>query len=234
MRRHRSILDGVADDWNRLKQAVGPNDRRTVGEYLDSVRDVELRLQKAEQRVDVLPSDLDRPLGIPLSDDEHARMMLDLQFLAYRADITRVSTFQISREQSNRTYPQVGVPQAHHDISHHQFDPEKMAVNTRINTYHVSLFAGLVEKMRATPDGDGSLLDHAILLYGGGMGNGNEHLPHDLPLVLVGGGCGAMQGDRILSCPEGTPMMNLGLSLLDKVGVELPSLGDSTGRLAGL
>jgi hypothetical protein len=235
MRKDRSILDAVKEDMVRLQRILGPRDRSTVTEYLDSVRDVEQRLQKTAQRTD--PSTeaaIDAPLGIPDSFDEHARLLLDLQLLAYQADITRVVTFQIARELSVRSYPFVGVAEAHHDISHHANNPERMAKNTKINTYHMSLFAHLVEKMHATQDGDGTLLDHAMMLYGSGMGDGDLHRHHDLPLVIVGGGCGQLQGGRRLKYPIDTPMMNLGLGMLEKVGVEIDRIGDSTGRLAGL
>ena len=171
---------------------------------------------------------------IPDSFAEHARLMFDLQLLAYQTDITRVVTFQIGRELSTRSYAELGVLESHHDVSHHQSDPLRMAKNTKINLFHMSLFAEFVEKLRATPDGDGTLLDHAMLLYGGGLGDGDRHLPHDLPLALVGGGCGQLRGGRHLVCETDTPLMNLGLSLLDKVGVELDSVGDSTGRLTGV
>jgi hypothetical protein len=230
MRKDRSILDAVREDMVRLQRVLGPRDRTTVTEYLDSVRDVEQRLQKTAQRTDpASEAALDAPLGIPDSFDEHARLLLDLQFLAYQADITRVVTFQIARELSVRSYPDIGVAEAHHDVSHH-----RMVKNTKINTYHMSLFAHLVEKMQATPDGDGTLLDHAMLLYGSGMGDGDLHRHHDLPLVLVGGGCGRLEGGRHMKYPIDTPMMNLGLSMLDKVDVEIDRIGDSTGRLVGL
>ena len=234
MRKNRSILDWVSQDMARLQRQLGLGDQRSLTGYIEAVRDVERRIQKAEQRgVDSLPV-VEKPLGIPASDDEHAALMFDLQFLAYQADITRVVSFQIGREQSARTYPHIGVPNAHHEVSHHQGNVQRMALNTKINTFHVSQLTRLLEKMRATADGDGSLLDHAILLYGGGLGDGDFHNPHDLPVVLVGGGCGTLKGNRLLKAAVDTPMMNLGLSLLDKVGVELSSLGDSTGRLAGL
>ncbi len=233
MKRDRSLLDSVGEEASRLQRMLGPGDRRRLVDYLDAVRDVERRLQMTEQRaatsVDAPPA----PLGIPESFSEHAELMFDLQFLAYQADITRVVSFQIARELSTRAYPEIGVVEAHHDVSHHGNEPEKMEKNTKINTYHIHLFAHLVEKMRSTPDGDGSLLDHSILLAGAGMGDGNEHSPHNLPIVLVGGG-GRLKGGRHLKYPLDTPMMNLGLSLLDKVGVEVDSLGDSTGRLNGV
>ena len=235
MRKDRSLLDAVSADMRRLQRALGPHDRATVDGYLDAVRDVERRLQKTLLRADASPAPaMEAPLGIPDSFAEHARLMFDLQLLAYQADITRVITFQIGRELSTRSYAELGVLESHHDISHHQSDPERMAKNTKINQFHMGLFAEFVEKLRATPDGDGSLLDHSMLLYGGGLGDGDRHLPHDLPLVLVGGGCGQLSGGRHLVFETDTPMMNLGLTLLDKVGVELDGIGDSTGRLTDL
>jgi hypothetical protein len=233
IRGKRSILDMVTDDMARLQRKLGPGDHATVTDYLDAVRDIEQRLQKVMARQMDSPVG-DQPVGIPESNLEHAKLMMDLQLMAYQSDMTRVVAFQIAREKSSRTYPEIGVPQAHHDISHHGGDPARVAGNAKINTYQVGLFAHLVERMRATPDGDGTLLDHSMLLYGGGMGDGDLHSPHDLPIVLMGGGCGQLKGGRHIQAKLDTPLMNLGLSLLDKVGVELDSLGDSTGRLADL
>ena len=233
-RRERSILDSVTEAAGSLQREVGPGDRVKIREYLEAVRDTERRIQNADaQGARELPL-VARPAGIPPTFEEHASLLFDLQLLAYQADITRVITFQIGRELSTRSYAELGVLESHHDISHHQSDPERMAKNTKINQFHMGLFAEFVEKMRATPDGDGSLLDHSMLLYGGGLGDGDRHLPHDLPLVLVGGGCGQLSGGRHLVYETDTPMMNLGLTLLDKVGVELGSIGDSTGRLTDL
>ena len=235
MRKDRSVLDAVAGDMAKLQRSLGPGDRSTVVDYVDSVRDVERRLQQNEQHAETTPEPgLDRPSGIPASFEEHARLMFDLQFLAYRADITRVSTFQIARELSTRSYPEIGVPEAHHDMSHHNNNPEKVAKHTKINTYHMSLFSRMVEKMRATPDGDGSLLDHVILMYGAGMGDGSVHSHHNLPVLLVGGGCGTLKGGRFIRQPIDTPIMNLGLSLMDKIGLTFESLGDSSGRVSDL
>ncbi len=235
MRKERSILDWMGDRITALEKQLGPGDRSTLREYVDSVRDIEQRIQKAEQASEANPlPEMGRPVGIPDSHEEHAKLMLDLQFLAYRADVTRVVSFQLTREQNGRTFPQIGCPEGHHIVSHHGGDPEKIRQYTKINTYFVDLFAGLVEKMRSTPDGDGSLLDHAILFYGAGLSDGDLHSVHNLPVALVGGGNGQLKGGRYLKYPLDTPMMNLGLSLLDKVGVELDSLTDSTGRLPGV
>ena len=233
IRRNRSMLDSVTQEMAGLSRVLGPHDRAVVGEYLEAVRDVERRLRNTEQRAQSSPAAVERPLGVPESFADYARLMFDLQFLAYQADITRVASFAISREQSNRTYPEVGVPQSHHDISHHQNDPARIELNTRINTYHVSLFAHLVERMHRTPDGDGSLLDHAILMFGCGLGDGDVHDYRNLPTLLIGGGNG-LRGGRHLTAKAETPLMNLGLSLLDRVGVEIARIGDSTGRLEGI
>jgi hypothetical protein len=221
------------EDMLRLQRTLGPADRAAMTGYLDAVRDVEQRLQKTVQRVDAAPTAPEQPMGIPESFDEHAKLMFDLLFLAYQADITRVSTFQICRELSTRSYPEIGVPEAHHDVSHHQNNPQRMVQNTKINVHHAELFASFIEKLRTTADGDGSLLDHSLMLYGAGMGNGDVHEPRNLPCVLVGGGRGQHKGGQHLSFPD-KPMMNFGLTLLDKVGVELDRVGDSTGRLAGV
>jgi hypothetical protein len=206
-----------------------------VNEYLDSVREIERRIQKAEQNnaSTPLPS-LEQPSGVPAGYDEHAKLLTDLLVLGYQADVTRVSCMQIARESSSRTYPHIGVPEGHHPVSHHQNDPHNIQQNTRINTYHLSLFARVVETMRNTPDGDGTLLDHSMLVYGAGMGDGDQHTPVDLPVVLVGGGCGQHRGGRHVKYPLNTPFMNLGLTLLDKVGVEVSTIADSTGRLTDL
>ena len=231
MRRDRSILDAVREDMVRFHRRLGVRDRSTLEEYLDAARDVERRIQKSEERAEAAPT-AEKPFGTPDSYEEHTRVMLDLVALAYQADITRVVTLQLARDLSGRAYPQVGVSEGHHDVSHHGSNPDKMAKSARINTYHMTLFAGLVEKLQSTPDGDGSLLDHAMLMYGSNFGDGDHHVPHNLPLLVAGSGCGQLKGGRHLKAPMDTPMMNLGLSLLDKVGVELPSIGDSTGRLA--
>jgi uncharacterized protein DUF1552 len=234
MREGRSILDSVADDMSRLNRRLGGRDRTTVNDYLDAVREVEDRLQKMQHQADATPTSIERPYGIPESFVDHYNLMLDLQRLAFQADITRVFSFQVAREQSSRSYPEAGTELAHHDASHHAYNPEKMEGNARINAYHMTLFAGFLEKMRNTPDGDGSLLDHTIFMYGAGMGDGNEHYPHHLPVVLVGGGGGLLKGGRHIATPDETPLMNVGLSLLDKIGLELPSVGDSTGRITDL
>jgi hypothetical protein len=235
MRNDRSILDSVADSMRRLERRVGVNDRRTINEYLDSVREIERRIQRAEQNNESTPlPSLEQPSGVPDEYDEHARLLMDLLALGFQADVTRVSCMQIARESSGRTYPQVGVPEGHHPVSHHQNDAHNIQQNTRINAYHMSLFAHFLEKLRNTPDGDGTLLDHSIMLYGAGMGDGDQHTPVDLPIAIVGGGCGRLEGGRHIKYPLNTPFMNLGLSLLEKVDVKVEKIGDSTGALTGL
>ena len=235
LQRDRSLLDWVTGSVSDLRGSLGPGDRAQLDEYLSAIRDVEKRIQVAERQSATTPLPvMARPAGVPDSYPEHAELMLDLMLLAYQADITRVVSLQLNREQSATNFPFIGVPEQHHEASHHGGVPEKVDKFTKVNTYHVSLVARLAQRLQETPDGDGTLLDHSILLLGSGMGDGSIHSPHDLPNVLVGGACGQLRGDRHLAYPLDTPMMNMGLSLLDKVGVELESIGDSTGRLPGL
>lgn len=227
-----SLLDSVTDEISRLKNKLGPSDRHRVNQYLDTVREVERRIQQAEAdtRENPLP-DLDRPVGVPAAYADHARLMFDLQVLALQGDITRVITFQLARETSNRTYPEIGVPDPHHPLTHHGNDPDKVAKVAKINQFHVSLFADFLEKMAATPEGDGSLLDHSLYLYGSGMGNPNVHDHTNLPILVAGGAAGNMQGGRHLQYDKPTPLANLHLTLLDKVGVRLDSFADSEGKI---
>ena len=233
VREDRSILDSVSEDMQRLNRRLGGQDKVTVDQYFDSIRSVERRLQKTEHQAELSPT-ITKPFGIPETYEDHYDLMWDLQILALQADLTRVFSFQVAREQSSRTYPKTGIAESHHDCSHHQYNPEKMSGNAKINAYHMHLFSESLEKMRNIQDGDGTLLDHSIIMYGAGMGDGNEHYPHHLPMVLVGGGNGQLKGGRHIAAKAETPLMNVGLSLLDKVGIELPSIGDSTGRLADL
>ena len=234
LRQERSILDAVTSALARLQRRVGAADRRTLDEYFDAVRDVERRVQQTGMRAEASAEGLEKPFGIPATFAEHARLMLDLMYLAFRADITRVVTFQLGRELSLRSYPEIGVPEAHHAISHHGNRPEMLAGCAKINEYHVQLFSHLVDRMASTPDGDGSLLDHSILLAGGAMGDSDLHSPHNLPIMVVGSGSGQVKPGRHVRATFDTPFMNLCLSLLDKVDVHLGSLGDSTGRLADI
>jgi hypothetical protein len=235
MKKDASILDWVTEDILQLRGKVGPSDRARITHYLDTVREVERRIQKAEAqaRESRLP-ELDRPLGVPAAYADHARLMFDLQVLAMQADMTRVITFQLARETSNRTYPEIGVSDAHHPLTHHGGNPEKMERVAKINAFHVSLFAYFLEKLKATPDGEGSLLDHSAILYGSGMGNPDVHDHVNLPIVVAGGAAGKLKGARHIKYKEPIPLANLHLTLLDKVGVRLDSFADSNGKIPDL
>lgn len=235
LRERASLLDSIQEDMNRLKRDLGADDRDRIAQYLDSIREVERRIENAEvaSKDNPLP-DLDRPLGVPASYADHARLMFDLQLLAFRADITRVVTFQIARETSNRTYPEIGVPDPHHPLTHHGDDPDKIARMAKINAFHVGLFAEYVEKLQATPEGNGSLLDNMLLLYGSGIGNPNVHNHTNLPIIVAGGASVGMKGNRHLRYEKPTPLANLHLTLLDKAGVKIDTFGDSTGKIQGL
>ena len=225
-----SLLDSVTTRVADLQRGLGAQDRSKLDQYLDAVRDIERRIQKAEEQgARELPV-IGQPAGVPSTFGEHVRLMFDMQLLAYQTDLTRVVTFMLGREITGRTYAEIGVPDAHHPISHHQRDPEKFVKLRKINTYHVTLFAEFVEKLRTTPDGDGSLLDHVTLLYGAGMGDPNSHASKNLPLVLMGGPIN-VPGGRHLAFAEETPLANLHLTLLDTMGVRIDRLGHSTGRL---
>lgn len=235
LRRNASILDWVREDMDRLKRELGPADCAKVGDYLEAVREVERRIQRAEQQASDGPQpDQDRPARVPASYDEHARLMFDLQVLALQADMTRVITFQLAREASTRVYPEAGVTEPHHPVSHHQGDPDKIAKLAKINAYHVSLFAYFLGKLKATPDGDGSLLDHCIYLCGSGMGNPDVHDHTNLPILVAGGGAGRVKGGRHIRYDEPTPLANLHLTLLEKAGVPLESFADSRGKVEEL
>ena len=227
----RSLLDAVTGKIARLRRDLGPRDRNKLGEYLDAVRDVERRIRKAETQVDHPLPEMTPPLGIPATFEEHAKLMFDLQVLAYQADLTRVVTFMMSREFSSRTYPEIGVPEAHHPTSHHRDDPDKIAKLARINAYHTSLLAYYLDRLRATPDGDGSLLDQMTLLYGGGLSDGHRHSSENLPVLVVGGAGGRLRGGRHVRCSESTPMSNLHLTLMDTLGLAVERFGNSTGAL---
>ncbi len=227
-----SLLDSITDEIARLRKRLGPSDRERVGQYLESLREVERRIQRAEANAkDGALPDLDRPTGVPASYADHARLMFDLQVLALQGDITRVVTFQLARETSGRTYPEIGVPDSHHPLTHHGNDPAKIARMAKINAFHVSLFAGFLQKLKATPEAGGSLLDHSLYLYGSGMGNPNLHDHTNLPILVAGGAAGQMRGGRHIHFAEPTPLANLHLTLLDKVGVHVDSFADSRGQL---
>jgi hypothetical protein len=231
----RSILDAITKDVASLQLQLGASDRQMMTQYLENVREIERRIQRAEQSQGdedlLLPA---RPAGVPFDYEEHIKLMYDLMTLAYQADVTRVITFMVSREVSNRTYPQVGVTDGHHAISHHQNRAEKMEKNVRIQTYNIGQFGYFLEKLKSTPDGDGSLLDHSVLLYGSNMSNSNAHDHFPLPNLVIGGAAGRMKGGRHLRYTDRTPMTNLLVTMLDKVGVKQESLGDSSGMLVNL
>jgi len=214
---------------------VGIPDRVRVDHYLDSIREIERQIQHAEAAtLDNTMPDLDRPVGVPAAFADHAKLMFDLQILAFQADLTRVITFQLTREQSNRTYPEIGVADPHHPTSHHGNDPEKVAKIAKINTFHVSLFAEFLQRMKATPDGDGSLLDHTVYMYGSGMGNSSLHDHENLPLLVAGGAASGLKGGRHIKYDTGMPLANVHLTLLDRVGVHVDSFGDSSGKVEDL
>jgi len=232
LKKRASLLDSVTSEIVRLQNSLGPADRAKVNQYLETVREVERRIQKAEADTKENPlPDLDRPAGVPAAYADHARLMFDLQVLALQGDVTRVITFQLARETSNRTYPEIGVADAHHPLTHHGNDPEKIAKVAKINQFHVSLFAEFLAKLKATPEGDGSLLDHSLYLYGSGMGNPNVHDHTNLPIIVAGGAAGRMRGGRHIRFASPTPLANLHLTLLDKVGVRLDSFADSQGQV---
>jgi len=235
LRKRASLLDWVGEDIARLRLELGAGDRARVDGYLETVREVERRIQRAEAEVGERPlPDLDRPPGVPASYAEHARLMFDLQVLAMQGDVTRVCTFQLARETSNRTYPEIGVPDPHHPLSHHGNDPAKHEKIRRINRFHVGQFAYLLDRLAQAKEGDHSLLDDSMIVYGGCIGDGNRHDHENLPVILAGGGGGSLRPGRHLLCAAKTPMNNLHLALLDRFGAPIDSLGDSTGRLEGI
>jgi hypothetical protein len=234
LRMEHSLLDSVIPDVNRLASGLGTSDRVKLSQYLDSVRDIEQRIQMTEKQSSRELPLMEQPRGgIPATFTEHVEIMCDLLLLAFQTDMTRIFTFMLGREQTGRVYPEIGVPDGHHGISHHAGDPVKMAKVTKINTHQVTMLAKFAEKLRHTPDGDGSLLDHSMILYGGGISDGNLHNHNDLPILLVGGG-GQIKGGHHLKFAPDTPVVNLGATLLDKMGIPFEHLGDANGRLAEL
>ena len=232
MQRDRSILDSVVEEAAGLARRVGVGDRLKLNQYLDAVRDIERRLQRTETHSHRELPVVAQPGAIPESYEAYAKLMFDLQVVAYQADVTRIQTFMLGRELSARQYPEIGVPEAHHPTSHHTSDPVKISRYAKINAFHTRLFAYYVDKLRATPDGEGTLLDQMMLLYGSGMSDGNAHATTNLPVALVGGGLG--RAGRHLRYADETPLPNLHLTLLDRLGVRTERLGDSTGPLEGL
>src|SRR6516165_7782628 len=231
MMQHKSILDSVMSKLSSLKQELGPQDQAKVGEYTDAIRDVERRIQRAEEQSDVQLPSIDQPQGVPPVFEDHLTLMLDLQLLAFQSDLTRVISFMIGKEQSARPYPQIGVPEAHHPLSHHNDIPELIAQMSKINRYHAQLFSQYVAKLRATSDGDGTLLDHTTILYGAGISNSQRHSGDNLPLMLVGGGSGRIKGGRHLNYTDKPMMANLLVTLMDKMDVPVDHVGGSTGKL---
>jgi hypothetical protein len=238
MRQERSILDSVIEKVTRLERDLGPGDRAKLDEYCDAIRDVERRIQNAEEQnasnrngaVTVMQN----PAGIPSGFNEHAGLMYDLMALAYQCDLTRVITFMIGHEYSGRTHPEIGIPDAHHAISHHKGDPENLAKLTKVDTHHVDLFAQFIAKLKATQDGDGTLLDHSVIVYGSGMSDGNAHDPKNLPIVLMGSAGGQIRGGKHIRFAKDTPLANLHLTLLDRLGLPVERIGDSTGSFKDL
>lgn len=230
LRQQRSVLDSVTDEVAHLRGVLPATDRTKLTEYLEALRDVERRIQNAEAQSDRELPVVDQPAGVPSNWEEHVNLMFDLEVLAFQCDLTRVITLMIGHEHSGMTFPQIGVPDAHHPISHHQQEPDKVAKMAKINAYHVQMFARLLEKLQGTPDGDGSLLDHVTMMYGMGMADSNSHSPIDIPLLLAGGGSGHLKGGRHIRF-RNMPLANLHLTLLDQFGVHLDRIGDSTGRV---
>ncbi|MEO1529367.1 MAG: DUF1552 domain-containing protein [Planctomycetota bacterium] len=234
--RHRaSLLDTIGEELHRLQRELGAGDRNRIDEYLTSIREVERRIESAEKssRDNPLP-DLDRPVGVPASYADHARLMFQLQVLAFRGDVTRVSSFQLAREASTRTYPEIGVPEPHHPTTHHGGNAEKLKKVAKINQFHVSLFAEFLESLAAIPEGDGTMLDHSLFLYGSGMGDPDAHDHTNLPILVAGGAAGNLRGGRHIRYRDPEPLSNLHLTLLNRVGVPLESFADSTGRIEKL
>jgi hypothetical protein len=231
MLQHKSILDSVMTKLSDLKRELGPADQVKVGEYTDSVRDVERRIQRAEEQRDVQLPSLDQPAGVPPVFEDHLALMLDLQILAFQSDLTRVISFMIGKEQSARPYPQIGVPEAHHPLSHHDNVPEIVAQMSKINRYHAELFSKYVAKLKTTPDGDGTLLDHMMILYGSGISNSTRHAPENLPILLLGSGAGRIKGGRHINYKDKPSMANLLVTIMDKMDVPVEKVGGSNGKL---
>ena len=226
----RSILDGLTQEISTLRGKLGARDRTKLGEYFDAVRDVEQRIVKSESTNSTfeVPS---QPVGVPATFREYAELMFDLQVLAFQADITRVSTFMMARENINRSYPEIGLPEAHHSMSHHDNNPDKLTAYAKLNHYHADTLAYYLKRLDSIQDGDGTLLDHTAVLYGGGMSDANVHNNYNVPVVVVGGKSVQLKGDRHLKYPKGTPLANLMLALIDRFGVHIEKFGDSTSEI---
>jgi hypothetical protein len=229
----RSILDLVSERTSRLSSDLGPSDKRKLDEYLTSIREIERRIERAEQDMTNLTPSIDKPTGIPVEYPDYVNLMFDLQLVALQTDQTRIITMMMGREGSMRTYPEIGIPDPHHPLTHHRGNAEWIEKVTQVNTLHMKLFAGFIDKLKATPDGDGSLLDHSMIVYGSGLSDGNRHAHDDLPILMLGRGGGFRMGSHMVY-PKQTPMTNLFLTLLDRMGVPSEKIGDSTGQIEHL
>src|SRR6185503_16010434 len=232
-RERTSILDVVAARSRELMGQLGPADRRKLDEYQYAVREIERQIQRAETDTRQVAPPIERPSGIPETFAEYLKLMYELQVIAFQADLTRVATLMVGREGSLQSYPEIGVPDPHHPLTHHQNNPDWIEKITKVNTFHTELFSKFIGKLHSMPEGDGTVLDHSIIVYGSGISDGNEHTHEDLPVLLVGGG-GGVQGNRHVVYEANTPMTNLYLTLLDRIGVRQESIGDSTGQIAHL
>jgi len=230
-RRNQSILDLVNDDLSRLKIGIGPNDKTKVDEYLDAIRELERRIQKAEEQSALELPTIAKPVGAPTGYEEHGRLMFDLLALAYQADLTRISSFMMGRELSVRTFPEIGISEPHHPLSHHGNNPEKLARQAKLNMFQLKIFSHFLERLSSIPDGDGTLLDHTMILYGSGMSNSDQHLPREVPTLVVAGKNTDIKTQKHLVLPKGTPLTNLQLTLLERMNCQMESYGDSTGTL---
>jgi hypothetical protein len=231
MQENRSILESVREDVTELEKRLGTRDRARLTDYLDNLREIEQRIQKAEKQTSTSVTLPDAPIGIPEAFDDHAKLMYDLMAVAWEANVTRVVSYMKSRDASQRVYPNIGVMEPHHAMSHHGNNPEKLAGLVKVNTYHATLFARFLERLKSTPDGDGSLLDHVVILYGSGMSESDTHSRLNLPTLLVGGGTGKLKGNRHIQAPKETPIANLMVSLGNKFGVDIDKFGISTGTV---
>ncbi len=230
----KSILDLVGDDTRKLVGGLGPADRRKMDEYLTAVREIEQSITKAEKEEQTVLPEMEKPAGVPVAFSDYVKLMYDLQVLAFQTDATRISTLMIGREGSNRVYPEIGVPESHHPITHHRNLPEWVEKVTRINVHHAELFAYFLQKMKATTDGDGTLLDHSMIIYGSGLSDGNQHIHAELPVIVAGHGDGSLKPGRHIAYEKGTPLTNLYMTVLDRAGVRPEAIGDSTGKVAHL
>lgn len=234
IRKDGSLLDSVTAEVASLQKSLGVRDQSKVSEYLDAVRDAERRIQRAEQDSSRELPVVEQPTGIPASFEAHGHLMFDLLALAFQSDMTRIATFVISRELSNRTYPEIGIADANHPLSHHQNNPEKLAKQAKLNAFHLKMFSHFLDKLKSTPDGDGTLLDHSALLYGCGMSDSNLHMPENLPTMIIGGKSHGIKGNNHVKVAKGTPLCNLQLTMLHRMGVNADSFGDSTGEVSDI